>query len=123
MDATKRVVAVVENDTPTLKALERLLRASGYQAEGFHSAETFMARAPDPDVSCLLLDIDLDGMSGLELQKILQGARNAPPIIFVTGNSDEGRRARALEMGCIAFLRKPVSSVALMQALEKALAV
>ena len=68
------------------------------------------------------LDIDLDGMSGLELQKNLLCAANAPPIIFVTGNSDEGRRQRAIDMGCIAFLQKPVSSTALMQALEKAMA-
>ncbi len=115
-------MAVVENDPAMLKALERLLRASGYVSEVFTSAEAFLMRRGASAVDCLILDIDLDGISGLSLQKKLVDAGVAPPIIFITGKSDELSRAQATELGCTAYLRKPFESKLLLHAVEEALA-
>jgi FixJ family two-component response regulator len=117
----KSIVAVVENDAAMLRALERLLRASGYTSEMFTSAESFMTRTSDAAVDCLILDIDLDGISGLSLQKRLVDAGTAPPIIFITGKFDELSRTQAMELGCKAYLRKPFESKSLLFAVEGAL--
>ncbi len=117
---TNSIIAVVENDPAMLKALERLLRASGYAPETFVSAESYLARSGSP-VGCLLLDIDLGGISGLALQRRLVDAGTAPPIIFITGETDASARSQAMEQGCLAYLRKPFESAALLSALQGAL--
>jgi FixJ family two-component response regulator len=116
------IVAVVENDAALLQALERLLRVSGYTPELYSSAEAFLDRYSDKEVRCLVLDINLDGISGIELQRTLAMAGNAPPIIFITGHDDDHDRRQALKMGCIAFLEKPFESRALLQAITNAMA-
>lgn len=113
------VVAIVENDGPMLKALERLLRASGYAAEMFASAEQFLARQASPRVGCLILDIDLGGLSGIALQQTLVDTGRAPPIIFVTSQADCDYRERAFALGCLAYLRKPFASQELLDALRR----
>ncbi len=120
MEIGKLVVAVVENDAAMLKALERLLRASGFAAELFSSAEQFLARPGDGKIACLLLDIDLGGISGIELQQRLVEQGDAPPIIFITSQVDGSYEARAHAMGCLAFLRKPFASPQLLGALNAA---
>ena len=112
------VVAIVENDGPMLKALERLLRASGYAAEMFASAEQYLARQASPSVGCLILDIDLGGLSGIELQQSLVDTGRAPPIIFVTSQADGELRDRAFSLGCLAYLRKPFASQELLDVLR-----
>lgn len=119
MDQAAPLVAIVENDGPMLKALERLLRASGYAAEMFASAEAFLARPSLPRVSCLILDIDLGGLSGIELQQNLVDTGRAPPIIFVTSQADGDYRERAYAMGCLAYLRKPFASQELLDVLRR----
>lgn len=121
MEIGKLVVAVVENDAAMLKALERLLRASGFAAELFASAEQFLARPSDGAIACLLLDIDLGGISGIELQQRLVEQGDAPPIIFITSQVDGSYEARAHAMGCLAFLRKPFASPELLNALNAAI--
>jgi FixJ family two-component response regulator len=121
MHNTKPVVAIVENDFAILKAVERLLHAYGYDPEIFESAESFLRRANTKEVDCLVLDINLDGISGIELQKKLVTQGSAPPIIFITGRGDEPTIAQAIDMGCIAFLHKPFESRALQSALKLAL--
>jgi FixJ family two-component response regulator len=120
MEIGKLVVAVVENDAAMLKALERLLRASGFSAELFASAEQFLERASDGKIACLLLDIDLGGINGIELQQRLVEQGDAPPIIFITSQVDGSYEARAHAMGCLAFLRKPFASPQLLNALHMA---
>ncbi|MES2149142.1 MAG: response regulator [Pseudomonadota bacterium] len=117
MNKPKPVVAIVENDSAMLKALERLLRASGYRSELFASAESFLERSAEPAVGCLILDIDLGGISGIELQNRLVAAGGAPPIIFVTSQVDADYREKALALGCLAYLRKPFESHELLHAL------
>ncbi|HZV67620.1 MAG TPA: response regulator [Telluria sp.] len=119
MIKAKPVVAIVENDGAMLKALERLLRASGYASELFASAELYLERSAQPAVGCLILDIDLGGISGIELQQRLVSAGAAPPIIFVTSQVDTDYRAKALALGCLAYLRKPFASHELLQALGR----
>jgi FixJ family two-component response regulator len=120
MDTGKLVVAVVENDPGMLKALGRLLRAAGYLAQLYASAELYLQREERGDVSCLILDIDLGGLSGIELQQMLVGAGNAPPIVFVTSQIDGGFQAAAQRLGCLAYLRKPFASEDLLAALQRA---
>lgn len=123
MKIEKPVVAVVENDAAMLKALERLLRATGFATELYASAELFLERAPGSPVGCLILDIDLGGLSGIELQQRLVASGQAPPIIFVTSQVDAAFREKAEAFGCVAYLRKPFESQELLHALQLAGAV
>lgn len=120
METGKLVVAVVENDPAMLKALGRLLRASGYMAQLYASAELYLQRNDHGDIACLILDVDLGGLSGLELQQMLVGLGMAPPIVFVTSQIDNRTEAAAQRLGCLAYLRKPFASHDLLQALELA---
>lgn len=115
------VIALVENDLPLSRALERLLRAHGYVVRSYPSAELFAAREPGTAIDCLLLDIDLDGMSGLDLQQQLRKERANVPIIFITGRDDPQAKARAFEAGCDGYLCKPFESGELTGALGAAL--
>ncbi len=120
MNSAKSLVAVVENDTAMLKALERLLRASGYRSELYASAELFLARSSAEDLDCMILDIDLGGINGLELQRSLVNAGTAPPIIFVTSQADAHYQQSAHALGCLAYLKKPFTSQELLAVLPGA---
>jgi FixJ family two-component response regulator len=121
MNPLHAVIALVENDLPTNRAFARLLRAHGFTVEAYPSAELLLARAPGPAIDCLLLDVDLDGMSGLDLQQQLYDRQAPTPIIFITGRDDPAVRARAFELGCASFLCKPVESHVLVDAIHAAL--
>jgi FixJ family two-component response regulator len=97
------------------------LRASGFAAELYSSAEQFLDRPSEGKIACLLLDIDLGGISGIELQQRLVEQGDAPPIIFITSQVDGSYEARAHAMGCLAFLRKPFASPELLSALNAAI--
>ena len=116
----RKIVAIVDDDPSMLRATENLLDASGFATKAFASAEEFLARADATRVDCLLLDIDLGGMSGIELRRQLKSSGSALPIIFMTALDDEALRAEALEAGCIAFLRKPFPARQLMDAIAMA---
>jgi FixJ family two-component response regulator len=120
MKTMRKTVAVIENDAAMLKSLERLLRAYGYSSELYTSAEMFLNRVPESEVGCLILDIDLDGISGFELQTRLALNGKVPPTIFITGQSDERYRKQALKIGCIDYLNKPFESHMLIRALVRA---
>lgn len=113
-------VAIVEDDTSLLKAVGRLLVANGYDVDLFSSAEAYLSRFEQSAAEYLVLDIDLYGMSGLELQRCLVGAGKAPPIIFMTGQDDTPSIGKAIDKGCIAYLHKPFESHALLNALKAA---
>jgi FixJ family two-component response regulator len=118
---TKTNVVVVDDDDSFARALGRLLRASGFEVQTYSSGEAFLASTALPPPDCLVLDIQLGGMSGVELQQRLHQQGDRTPIIFVTAHDEPEVRDEAERAGCIAYLRKPVVSHALLEALAKAM--
>jgi FixJ family two-component response regulator len=113
-------VFLVDDDTSVLKALSRLLRAKGYDARSFTSAQEFLDR-DDPDVpSCAILDVSMPGADGFALQKALTDRGNQRPIIFLTGTGDIPASVRAMKAGAIDFLTKPVKQGELLSAIARA---
>ena len=121
MEQTSRVF-VIDDDASVLKALERLLRAHGISAEGFTSAEGFLERPAPDGAACLLLDLRLGAMSGLDVQAALARKGMVIPIVFLSGQGDVPSTARAMREGAVDFLVKPVDEVQLLEALDRALA-
>jgi FixJ family two-component response regulator len=122
MSTQTKTVAVVDDDRSMLVGVERLLNAYGYATKVFPSAEAFLAPGAETDADCLLLDVDLSGMSGIELRRRLAACGRAVPVIFMTALDDEATRASALETGCIAYLLKPFPSRSLIDAVKTAVA-
>jgi FixJ family two-component response regulator len=121
ISARRKVIAVVEDEPSMLKGVGRLLTASGYDTEGFASAEAFLAGAIASEASCLLVDIHLSGISGIELRRRLAATGSTLPVIFMTAVDDETSYREALEVGCVAFLRKPFRAHLLIDAIRKVL--
>jgi len=115
-----KLVVVLDDDPGVLKAIGRLLKARGFECELFSSAQDFRDRAQLDRSMCLILDVNLDGESGIELRRKLSETWPSTPVIFITANDGEGNRQAALEAGCLAFLPKPFSANSLMDAVEKA---
>jgi FixJ family two-component response regulator len=116
-DTTAPLVAVIEDDAGSRGALGRLLQIGGFEAVLFDSAEAFMATPPHRALLCLVLDVQLTGMSGIELLHRLRGEGSAIAVIITTGNREDAIRERAQQDGCTAFLRKPFSSETLLELL------
>jgi FixJ family two-component response regulator len=116
------VIAIVDDDEPLREALASLLKAAGCAVTTFARAEDFLASADWRDTSCLILDVRLPGMSGVELQHHLKGAGSAFPIIFVTAHGDSSLEEVLLKAGASAFLNKPVRSDRLLKEIDTALA-
>jgi len=112
---------VVDDDDALRNSLDDLLQSVGFRVQGFASAEAFLQVQHAPETACLLLDVRLPGMNGLELQRQLVAAHWAMPIIFVTAYADDDVRARALAAGAVAFLYKPCREEDLLHAIEAAL--
>jgi FixJ family two-component response regulator len=117
---TARVVAIVDDDPSMLKGLEGLLRAHGFVTEIYASAEAFLERSATSEASCLILDIHLGGISGIDLRRRLSAAGSRLPVIFMTGGDSEIIKKEAIEAGCIAYLRKPFPSCQLIDAIGRA---
>ena len=122
MRAELPIVAVVDDDLPTLKALGRLLRASRFEAAPYASAEAFLAAPPERPPVCLVLDMDLGGMSGLDLQRRLHVEGSRLPVIVVTGLEDQRLREEACRLGCIAFLHKDSAADTLLDVIRSLVA-
>ncbi len=120
MNQKKIYVAVVDDDDSFACALGRLFRASGFGVHTYSSAEAFLGSTTLPQPDCLVLDIQLGGMSGLDLQRRLREAGNPAPIIFVTAHDAPGVRAEAERAGCSAYFLKPVPRKPLIEAINKA---
>lgn len=99
-------VAVVDDDESLCRSLGRFLRAAGIQAVTYASAEAFLADTRHPQFDCLVLDIELGGMSGIELKRQLARAGETTPVIFITAQDDSHARAEAEAAGCAAYFRK-----------------
>ncbi len=115
------IIAIVDDLESIRLALRSLLRSVGFTAEAFPSAEDFLHSDHLGHTACLILDLQIPGMSGLELQQHLAAARCRIPIIFITADCDETAEARALEAGAIDFLQKPFREDALLHAVRVAL--
>src|SRR5215831_10126177 len=115
------VVFVVDDDVSVRESLEALIRCAGWQAETFASAQAFLSRPPVETPSCLVLDIELPGLNGLELQERIAADRSELPIIFITGHGDIPRTVRAMKAGAVEFLTKPFADDVLLQAIQRAI--
>ena len=100
-------VAVVEDDDNARTALGRMLGAAGFEHALFSSAEAFLASKPDRECACLIVDVQLTGMSGIDLQRKLRSDGSNAPVIVITAHGSDAVRERAERAGCAAFLTKP----------------
>ena len=114
-------IAVVDDDESVRQGLANLISSVGYETELYASAEEFLARPEAVDAACLVLDVRMPGMSGLELQRRLAVHSSAPPVIIITANSHDETRAEALAAGAVAFLNKPFKEETLLGAIKSAL--
>jgi FixJ family two-component response regulator len=115
------LIAVVEDDGSFRRAIRRLLKISGWRVEVFASAEDFLHSAHLRGTACLILDVRLPGMSGLELQQRLAELNYHIPIIFITAHADDDARSAAIQAGAVDFLHKPFREEALLRAVGSAL--
>jgi FixJ family two-component response regulator len=114
-------VAVVDDDPAMRKALAELLSVLGFATETFDSAAAFLDAAATSEATCLLVDVDLGDISGVELARRLVAAGFKNPIIFLSGHADDGIRSDAAAAGGVAFLNKPFPAKSLMEAITKAI--
>ena len=120
MNQPKINVAVVDDDESLARSLERLFRASGFMVRTYSSAEAYLAPTTLPPPDCLLLDIQLGGMSGLDLQRRLNELGSRVPIIFVTAHDAPEVREQARQAGCSEYFLKPVPRKSLIEAIIQA---
>ena len=113
-------ISVVDDDVSMRQAIKGLLKSAGFHAEVFASAEEFLNSGRLSGTACLILDVRMPGMSGIELQERLIASGRMVPIIFITAHADEQERARALERGAVDCLQKPFTDDALLDAIAKA---
>jgi FixJ family two-component response regulator len=117
----KPIVFVVDDDVSVRESLSLLLRHEGWQSETFTSAQDFLDRSPVMVPSCLLLDICLPGISGLDLQRLFAVRRTVTPIIFITGHGDVPKAVQAFKDGAVEFLTKPLNDEKVVSAVRQAL--
>jgi len=114
-------VAIVDDDDSMRSALQGLMKAVGLRSRAFASAEEFLGSGQQRDTACLIADIRMSGMSGLELQARLNAERIRIPTIFITAHGDEHMRMQALRSGAVEFLAKPFDNDALLESVRAAL--
>jgi FixJ family two-component response regulator len=114
-----RTIAVIDDNPSMLKGLDRLLSAHGFRVQTFTSAELFLERFAECEADCLLLDIHLGGISGLDLQRRLTSSGTDLPVIFMTAIDNEATRQEAFDAGCVAYLRKPFLAKMLIDAINR----
>jgi FixJ family two-component response regulator len=115
------VISVVDDHASVRVGTENLLNSLGYTVHTFASAEEFLRSAHFSDTSCVITDVQMPAMSGVQLQALLLAQGHHVPIIFITAFSDDAVRARALQAGAICFLTKPLDRLTLIKCLETAL--
>ena len=115
------LISIVDDDDALRNSLENLIQSAGFRAQGFPSAETFLRSDELRETACLVLDLRLPGMNGLELQAHLASNSSRIPTIFITAHGDENWRTRALASGAVAFLYKPFYEQDLLNAIDAAL--
>jgi FixJ family two-component response regulator len=121
--SSEPLIAVIDDDEPFRTALVESLYSLGYRACGFASAEEFFAASGESSCDCVITDVHMPGMSGLDLQRLLMARDRRVPVIMITARGDPGLEARAAASGAVCLLRKPFGADALIGYLEKALQV
>jgi len=122
MPESKPIVFVVDDDLSVREALQSLVGSAGFNVEAFASAQAFLARRKPEEPSCLVLDVGLPDLNGLDLQKRMAEANREIPIVFITGRGDVPTSVRAMKAGAIEFLIKPFSDGDLLDAIQQAIA-
>jgi len=117
----ERIIGVVDDEEPVRIAIGSVLRSLGFKVEMFGSAEDLLGSPRLDDIACLIVDVRLLGMSGLDLQRHLLAAKRELPMIFMSAHDDPVARRQALAAGALAFLRKPFSEKALIDAVRSGL--
>jgi len=115
----RKLVFVVDDDPGILRSIERLLREHGYDSQLFQSAKAFQAHQDFGDAICVVLDIQLDGESGIEVRYRLTAAGISTPVIYITANDSDSIRRAAVKSGCIAYLTKPFAAKSLIDPIER----
>ena len=118
--AQRNLVYVLDDDPDMLTGIERLLKVYGFRPKLFQSAEAFFANPEEEEAVCLVLDVQLNGVSGIDVKRRLMHSGVGLPVIFITGNDSETTRRRIEEVGCAAYLPKPFSAKSLVEAIDQA---
>jgi len=121
--AERPLVSVVDDDESVRESLPDLLKEFGFTPRAFSSASAFLSSGIVDETKCLILDVAMPGMSGLELQQELKRLGKSTPIIFISGQKDEDIREQALSGGALRFLYKPFSDIAMLDAVKAALGI
>jgi len=115
------LISIVDDDEALRNSLDDLVQSIGFRTQGFASAEAFLSSNQARDTACLILDVRMPGMNGLDLQSWIIAASWCIPIVFITSHVDDVARARALKAGAVAFLHKPFREEELLNAIDGAL--
>ena len=115
----QKLVIAVDDDASVLCALRRLLQAHGYAVQAYSTVDDFLSKANQKAAACLILDIHLNGASGIEVRRRIAAVGSPLPVIFMTADDSEVLRDEANAAGCVAYLRKPVSATKLINAIRK----
>jgi len=121
LGATRHLIGLIDDDESVRKSTALLIESFGFRVATYESAESFLNSGYPGDVSCLIVDVRMPGMNGLDLQNHLAAAGSRVPIIFITAHEDKKIRRRAMEAGAVAFLSKPFSDEDLLQTIRSAL--
>jgi FixJ family two-component response regulator len=113
------LISVVDDSESVREAVRGLIRSVGYAVATFESAEDFLASASLAQTTCLILDVRMPGMDGIELQRRLAASEDRVPIVFITAHGDEASRIEAMTNGAVDYLRKPFSESALLDAVSR----
>ena len=122
MIPAKSLVFLIDDDASVRKGVARLLRSARYKSEMFESASDFLTRTPHPGPSCVIVDVQMPGLNGIDLQEALIQRRREEQIVFITGHGDISMCAQAMKAGAVDFLPKPFGGSELLQCVERALA-
>ena len=122
MPEPQPIVFVVDDDVSVREALAGLFRSAGWKAEVFASAREFLARPPAAAPSCLVLDLQLPDLSGLDLQRQMAEGRNDMPIVFISGHGDIPTSVKAMKAGAVEFLTKPLVEGDVLESVRQAIA-
>jgi len=120
MPAATTIVFVVDDDPSVRKSLTRVIASAGYAVETFVSASEFLERAPTTGPCCLVLDVRMPGVTGMDLQSTLAQAAHRIPVVFITGHGDVAMGVAAMKAGAVDFLTKPFASKNLLGAIQRA---
>jgi FixJ family two-component response regulator len=116
----RKLVFVVDDDPGMLRGVQRLLREHGYDSMSFASADAFQKHDDFDEAICVVLDINLDDESGIEVRHRLKAAGISLPVIYITGKDNQATRMAAIESGCLAYLTKPFAAKSLIEPIERA---